>query len=115
MDLAIGLSWFMAFDFLALLIFSSLLSRSLATGALFAGVTIGIGVLLYRYGKRRIGLGFVLGFAIMTLVTGGACTGFPSTAFGSQFGGVIYFLIVVAAFVAAGIAKSIVAAGGGKP
>jgi len=111
MGIAAGLGVFMVLDFIMLLLLAK--ARSLTVGVGFAVLTGGLCFLFYRWGERWLAAGTALGFAIMTLVTGGTCTLFTTSAYG-EFGGLWYLGITVVAFVVAGIAKAVVAAGGGK-
>ena len=103
MDLAIGLGTFMVVDVLALLAFDSL--RSIAAGMTFAGLTMLMAAVIYVRGGRGIGAGLVLGFAVMSLLTGGKCTLFEGEEYG-EFGGIFYLLIVAVAFLVAILWKS---------
>ena len=111
MGLAAGLGVFMVLDFILLLLLAN--ARSLLVGVGFAVLTGGICFLCYRWGERWLAAGIALGFALMTLLTGGTCTLFSTSAYG-EFGGLWYAGITLAALIIAGIAKAVVAAGGGK-
>jgi hypothetical protein len=104
--LAIGLGAFMAIDLLVLNLFRSF--ASIVAGVVFAAVMAGLAVFLYRLGERWLALGIGLGFAVMTVVTGGVCTLFSSNS-SRTYGAVAYFYLATGALVAAGIARGVVA------
>jgi hypothetical protein len=106
MGLAAGLGVFMVLDFLLLLLLES--ARSFTVGTGFAVLTGGICFLFYRWGERWLAGGIALGFALMTLLTGGTCTLFSTTSYG-EFGGLWYLAITLVALVVAGIARAVVA------
>jgi len=106
MGLAAGLGVFMVLDFILLLLLES--ARSFTVGVGFAVLTGGICFLFYRWGERWLAAGIALGFALMTLVTGGTCTLFTKSGYG-EFGGLWYLGITVAALMIAGIARAVVA------
>lgn len=44
------------------------------TGLLFALAMAGLAAILYRSGSQYVAAGIAAGYAVMTVVTGGACT-----------------------------------------
>ena len=101
---ALGLALFMVMDVVVLLALGG--RGSLAAGLAFAALTAAGGVLLYRSGRHWHGAGVAVGFALMTVVTGGVCTVFRPMQEGA-FGGLLYLVITVLALIVAGIARSV--------
>jgi hypothetical protein len=90
----------MAMNFGVLLLLDG--AGSLAAGLTFAAATAGMAALLYRSGGRWLAAGVGIGFALMTLVTGGECTLFTTTEYGA-IGGLGYFVITVLMLIVAGV------------
>lgn len=80
--------------------------RSPLAGITFALMTGGLAYLFYRQGMPWQGAGLGVGFAVMTVVTGGTCTLFTRTAYG-EFGGLWYLMLTIALLIVAGIAKAL--------
>lgn len=101
---ALGLGLFTVMDIVVLVLLDT--AGSLTTGLAFVGLTAAVAALLYRRGGRGHAVGVAVGFALMTLLTGGECTGFTTLQYGSA-GGLVYLVITVLALVIAGIVRSV--------
>ncbi|HEY3280302.1 MAG TPA: hypothetical protein VGJ83_07295 [Gemmatimonadales bacterium] len=106
-----GLAVFMPINMVVLSVFTG--RRSLAAGLVFAAATVGVTALLYRLRWRWPAIGISVGFAVMTIVTGGVCTLFRYKEYG-EFAGLFYLLIVVLAVAAAGVASAVEAGRSGR-
>jgi len=102
--LTLGFALFMPIDFVIGLGAADL--RSPVAGLVFALLTGGLAYLMYRKGMPWHAAGLALGFAIMTIVTGGTCTLFTQGQQYGEFGGLWYFMLTVALLIVAGIAKA---------
>jgi hypothetical protein len=76
------------------------------TGVLFALLIACLAYLFHRKGMPWQGAGLGVGFAVMTLVTGGTCTLFTGTEWG-EVGGVLYLMVAIVALIIAGIANAV--------
>lgn len=101
--ITLGFALFIPIDFVIGLGAADL--RSPVAGIVFALLTGGLAYLFYRKGNPWVGAGLGVGFAVMTVVTGGTCTLFTRTAYG-EFGGLWYLMLTIALLIVAGIAKA---------
>jgi hypothetical protein len=102
--IVVGLAVFMPINMVVLSVFGG--RHSLTAGLVFAAATVGVTLLLYRLRWRWPAVGIAVGFAVMTVVTGGTCTLFRYKEYG-EFAGLLYLLIVVLAVAAAGVASAV--------
>lgn len=105
LGLAVGLAIFIPLDagVLALQDFSG----SMRDGLVFAAGTLALALVMYRYGWRWQAAGLIVGFALMTMVTSGQCTLFPSSQEYGMVGGILYAAVAVLALLIAGIAHAV--------
>ena len=101
--LTLGFALFIPIDFVV--VASSAALRSPVAGAVFALLTGALAYLFYRKGMPWYGAGLALGFAVMTIVTGGTCTLFTRSDNYGEFGGLWYLMLTIALLIVAGIAK----------
>src|SRR6185503_18636748 len=102
--LTLGFALFIPIDFIIGLGAADF--RSPVAGLVFALLTGGLAYLFYRKGMPWYGAGLALGFAVMTMVTGGTCTLFTRGRQYGEFGGLWYLMLTIALLIVAGIAKA---------